>query len=74
MRMTVLCINNFPIGVYTAPELADQATTADWMRREPRNRGLNRGETRVTIGGIPHIHHQWHYHVHEFEVDAGAKL
>lgn len=70
----VLCLNDHPIGVYTTPELADEAAEADWKGREPtwKEHGLTSvgSAFQKSLG----IYMRYHYHQHEFEVDAPARL
>jgi hypothetical protein len=72
-KLTVLCLNDYPIGVYSSEQFAEFAAVVDWKGREPRWReqGLKFKESfDGTIGSYV----KWHYHQHEFEVDAEARL
>lgn len=73
MKMTVLCVNDCAIGVYSTHELADAAATTDWERREQRHKGLERGEAYSSFGNGS-VYAKYYYHFHEFEVDAEAAL
>lgn len=74
-KRVVLCLNDFPMGVYTSTELADAAALADWKKREPRweEQGLKFKES-MSGFGTPYTFTKWFYHQHEFTVDAEAKL
>ena len=70
----VLCLNDFPIGVYTDAVLADYAAHLDWARREEpfqpwKPCGMQFGEGELNGS----IYKRYHYHQHEFVVDADAK-
>ena len=76
MKLTVLCLNDYPIGVYESYEAAEQAALEEWRRREPRwkEQGLRPGETLSHTGGKPHTFTKYCYHYHEFELGAEARL
>jgi hypothetical protein len=73
MKVTVLCLNDCAIGVYSTPKRANDAALADWRRREPRwkEQKLKLGQTYST--GLGNFH-KWHYHQHTFKIDAEAEL
>ena len=69
---TVLCLNDYAIGVYTTQKKADAAALLDWKRREPKWK-----EVKLTLGqtwstGLGNFY-KWHYHTHTFKVDAEAE-
>jgi hypothetical protein len=71
--MIVLCLNDYPIGVYTTSDLADAAALADWKRREPRweAQDLRLGQSMSGFTGYKYM--RYFYHQHEFALDAEAK-
>lgn len=74
--LVVLCLNDFPIGVYTSTDAADKAARADWEKREQPNapwkpKGMKLGECYMQGSGVFTC---YHYHQHEFTVDAEARL
>lgn len=73
--MVVLCLNDFPLGVYTTTELADAAALSDWKKRELRweEQGLAFKESMNGMGGA-YKYVRYFYHQHEYEVDAPARL
>lgn len=74
--MIVLCLNDYPVGVYTTEALADEAALSDWRKREPRwkEQGLKLGETMFGTMLPAHKATKYYYHQHEFKVDAAAEL
>ena len=76
MKLIVLCLNDYPIGIYSTEELADAAALVEWQQREPKwkEQGLKIGESSDTVGGKPFTFTKYYYHQHEFEVDAKAVL
>lgn len=74
--MIVLCLDDFPLGIYSTEALADAAALTDWKRREP-----NWERFGLTVG--QGCYHEWteqpvrflkyHYHQHDFVVDAEAQ-
>jgi hypothetical protein len=76
MKKIVLCLNDFPIGVYDSTQLADAAADRDWKRREPcwEAQGLKFKESLSGWGSNAYKFSKWFYHQHEFEVNAEAHL
>jgi hypothetical protein len=72
MTVTVLCLNDYPIGAYSDPALAEAAALEDWRKREPswREQGLELGQS---LSGM-YKYMCYFYHQHVFTVDAEARL
>lgn len=72
--MIVLMLNDYPIGVYTTRQAAENETGLDWKRREPswnQEPKLKRGESRWAQGTTCVM---WHYSFYDFVVNAEAQL
>jgi hypothetical protein len=75
-KLTVLCLNDWPVGIYTSEAKADEAALKDWKKREPRwqEQGLQFKEALGAAGGLSYTYTKYFYHQHEFVVDAEAKF
>ncbi len=71
--MVVLCLNDFPVGVYATCDAADAAALADWRRREPlwEFHALTFGQA---YNGRIGAYAKYRYHSHAFVVNAEAQL
>ena len=69
VNVTVLRLNDWPVGVYTTKKKAEAAALLDWKRREPRwkEEKLKFGQTWSTSTGN---YHRWHYYTDTFKIDA----
>lgn len=76
-KLVVLCLNDYPIGVYETSEEADAAARRDWERREPRWReqGLKFGEKLDQAPGYAGLKYTcYYYHQDDFVVGEDARL